>query len=108
MRAIFQQFDTDNSGFITRQNIKIAMEKMGRDISDEEIDNIMKEHDAGGNDQLEYDEFARIFMQDVWDKNKTTQTEVERKPVSGEKYVLNDISQKKEHNLRFGTIQKIK
>lgn len=31
--AIFNQFDTDGSGFITRENIVAAMHKIGRDIN---------------------------------------------------------------------------
>lgn len=29
LKAIFSQFDTDNSGFITRDNIVTALDKMG-------------------------------------------------------------------------------
>jgi Ca2+-binding EF-hand superfamily protein len=31
--AIFNQFDTDSSGFITKENIVAAMHKIGRDIN---------------------------------------------------------------------------
>ena len=35
--ALFQQFDTDNSGTITEVNIKYAMSKLGRVMTDQEI-----------------------------------------------------------------------
>ena len=33
LKAVFQQFDTDNSGNITAENIKLAMQKLGKEIS---------------------------------------------------------------------------
>lgn len=33
LKAIFSQFDTDNSGFITRDNIVTALDKMGQNIN---------------------------------------------------------------------------
>lgn len=45
LRAIFNQFDTDGSGSITRQNIVTAMNKIGREITQEDLDEIMSEHD---------------------------------------------------------------
>ena len=45
LRAIFNQFDTDGSGVITKQNMVTAMNKIGRDITQEDIDEIMNEHD---------------------------------------------------------------
>ena len=38
IQSIFRQFDTDNSGFVSRENILVAMEKMGREISLEEVE----------------------------------------------------------------------
>ena len=34
LKSIFQQFDTDTSGNITRENVRIAMQKMGQDITE--------------------------------------------------------------------------
>ena len=61
MRAIFSQFDTNNNGYITEENIKNAMEKMGHNISEEEIKNIIKKHDTTNNNKLSYEEFIAIF-----------------------------------------------
>lgn len=33
LRAIFNSFDTDGSGYITKSNIVTAMNKIGRDIT---------------------------------------------------------------------------
>ena len=33
LKAIFNQFDTDSSGKLTVENIQLAMQKLGREIS---------------------------------------------------------------------------
>ena len=38
LKAIFQQFDTDNSGFITAENIQLAMQKLGKNMSLTEVE----------------------------------------------------------------------
>lgn len=43
--ALFQQFDTDGSGNITAENIVSAMQKLGHEITQEELENIMDQHD---------------------------------------------------------------
>ena len=43
--SLFAQFDQDGTGKITEEKIKIAMSKFGMDINDEEIKQIMTEHD---------------------------------------------------------------
>ena len=74
MKAIFQQFDTDNSGFITKENIRYAMQKLGQELPAEEIDEILEEHDVTGDGKLSFDEFMRIFVSDtiwgIWFANK--------------------------------------
>ena len=38
LAAIFNQFDIDNSGQITRENLKKAFSKYGREITDADLD----------------------------------------------------------------------
>ena len=38
LKAIFQQFDTDNSGVITAENIMLAMQKLGKDLKLQEVE----------------------------------------------------------------------
>ena len=61
LQAVFNQFDTDGSGVITSENIITAMNKIGHDITQEELDTIMKEHDIHGNGVISYEEFRQIF-----------------------------------------------
>jgi len=48
LQALFSQFDVDESGYITKQNIKDAFSKLGRELNDIEINQIIKEHDIVG------------------------------------------------------------
>lgn len=41
LQAIFNQFDIDNTGSISKENLKQAFSKYGRDIKESDIDNIL-------------------------------------------------------------------
>ena len=57
--------DGDNE--ITAENIKDAMAKIGRDISDDEIAEIMRRHDISGDKKLSFDEFKKMILEDnIW------------------------------------------
>ena len=62
MQAIFQQFDTDNSGKITQENIFFAMQKLGQEIARDEISEMIAQHDIKGDGVLSYEEFKCIFF----------------------------------------------
>ena len=64
MEAIFKQFDIDGNNMITKENIKEAMSKMGREISDEEIVEIFRKHDSSGDQAISIDEFKKMIMED--------------------------------------------
>lgn len=44
LRAIFMQFDADNSGKITPSDIVSAMHKMGEDVEESDIKEMMEKH----------------------------------------------------------------
>ncbi len=58
---MFNQFDTDGSGTITINDIKEAMNKFGQKITEEDISDIMKKHAVANPNQINYDEFKKIF-----------------------------------------------
>lgn len=58
LEAIFKSFDIDNTGEITAQNLKDAFSKFGKEVSDDEIDQIMKAHDLDGGKTISLEEFT--------------------------------------------------
>ena len=64
LEAIFRQFDIDGNNQNTKENIRDAMTKMGREISDEEINEIMRKHDSSGDQAISLDEFKKMIMDD--------------------------------------------
>ena len=62
LRAVFNQFDTDSSGKITAENIFLAMQKLGKEINRQEIEDMITQHDIVGDGVLNYDEFVAIFF----------------------------------------------
>lgn len=61
LMAMFKQFDADGSGYITVQDIAEAMHKFGLRISQEEIGDIMRKHAVENKDQINFEEFKKIF-----------------------------------------------
>ena len=62
LKAVFNQFDTDSSGKITEENIVLAMQKLGREISQSEVLEMITKHDVNGDGALNFAEFKAIFF----------------------------------------------
>jgi len=60
--ALFNQFDTDNTGTITKDNIITAMHKIGHDITQQELDEIIALHDIEKNNIISLDEFKALLL----------------------------------------------
>ena len=60
--ALFKHFDTDNSEFITPDNIREAFKQNGRELSVKQTKQILRDHDVIGDGQLNFDEFKAIFF----------------------------------------------
>ena len=59
---MFKQFDVDNNDEITAEEIKAAMVKLGKDVSIEELDEIMRKHDISGDKVISLEEFKRMML----------------------------------------------
>ncbi len=62
LRAAFQVFDTDQSGTITLDELKNAIELLGEDVTHQELEEWLKLADVDCDGQIDYDEFIRIIM----------------------------------------------
>lgn len=60
--ALYRQFDVDGNDKITRENIKDAMFKLGKEITDQDVDQIMNKHDANKDGFLSMEEFKTMLM----------------------------------------------
>ena len=70
--ALFQQFDTDGSGNITAENIVSAMQKLGHEITQEELENIMDQHDLAKDGVISKQEFKALLL-DITDLEDANQ-----------------------------------
>lgn len=61
MQEAFKVFDRDGNGMITAAEIRTAMYNLGEKLTDEEIDEMIKEADLDGDGQLSYEEFTSIL-----------------------------------------------
>lgn len=59
----------DGNGFITAQEFRYFMTTMGERLTEEEVDEIIKEVDVDGDQQIDYEEFVRMVAPIVSQSN---------------------------------------
>lgn len=53
-----QVFDKDGNGFISAAELRHIMTNLGEKLTDEEVDEMIREADVDGDGQINYDEFV--------------------------------------------------
>jgi len=66
LKEMFKSMDTDNSGTITFEELKIGLGRLGSKVSESEAKQLMDAVDVDGNGTIDYIEFITATMQ----KNK--------------------------------------
>ncbi len=61
IRAAFEHFDKDGSGFISADELNQVLKKMGRNYTDEEINRMIAKVDDDGNGQISIQEFTELL-----------------------------------------------
>uniref|UniRef100_A0A7R9UHT9 Calmodulin n=1 Tax=Pinguiococcus pyrenoidosus TaxID=172671 RepID=A0A7R9UHT9_9STRA len=62
MIAAFRTFDLNGDGHISAVELRHIMSKLGSDITDEEIEEMMLEAQISGNGQIDYAMFAQMMV----------------------------------------------
>lgn len=62
LREAFKVFDKDQNGYISASELRHVMINLGEKLTDEEVDQMIKEADLDGDGQVNYDEFVRMMM----------------------------------------------
>eukprot|EP00915_Cephaloidophora_sp_WS-2016_P002572 GHVH01003450.1.p1 GENE.GHVH01003450.1~~GHVH01003450.1.p1 ORF type:complete len:151 (+),score=41.48 GHVH01003450.1:52-504(+) len=62
LREAFKVFDRDGNGFISAAELRHVMTNLGEKLSDEEVDEMIREADIDGDGQINYVEFVRMMV----------------------------------------------
>ena len=61
IREAFLAIDKDKNGFISSDELRNVMASLGENLTDDELDEMIKEADIDGDDRVNYDEFLTIM-----------------------------------------------
>ncbi|CAL9757584.1 unnamed protein product, partial [Musa acuminata subsp. burmannicoides] len=62
LKEAFKVFDKDQNGFISAAELRNVMINLGEKLTDEEVDQMIREADLDGDGQVNYEEFVRMMM----------------------------------------------
>jgi calmodulin len=61
MMNVFRVFDKDGNGYITAAELKQAMESLDEVVTDEDIEDMIREADTNGDGNVNYEEFIKMM-----------------------------------------------
>jgi len=62
-KQMFQKFDKDNSGKISKMELKQAIRELNNKVTEEGVEEIVSYGDFDANGQLDYENFVKIVTQ---------------------------------------------
>lgn len=66
---LFRQFDVENKTYITRYDVQKALERRGRQLSEQKLEAIFKEIDKHKDGKITFEEFQQLMLVDTLDSN---------------------------------------
>ena len=67
--VVFKEFDVDRDGFLTKEDLTIALDKISVPHTSQDIDNLMAFLDTNKNGYVSYKEFSENIQPDILEKN---------------------------------------
>jgi Ca2+-binding EF-hand superfamily protein len=61
IREAFRVFDKDENGYISAAELRHVMTNLGEKLTDEEVDEMIREADIDGDGQVNYEEFVQMM-----------------------------------------------
>ena len=65
LNQIFRQFDADNSGSVNLLDVKLAMEKIGKSVDENEVKRSISKYGKNSDGELDRKEFESMFLADL-------------------------------------------
>lgn len=62
IKEAFKTFDRDGNGYISARELKSVMALQGEQLTDTEVDEMIREADVDGDGQINYQEFVRMML----------------------------------------------
>ena len=62
LKAAFLVFDKDGNGYITRDELKSAMQIMGETLTDRDLDELLRTTDHDKDGKINYEEFIKTLL----------------------------------------------
>jgi len=91
----FKVFDKDGNGFISAAELRHIMTNLGEKLTDEEVDEMIREADIDGDGQINYEEFVKMMMSKRVRNMEQTATEFNLKDI------VNEVIERKAYDMDF-------
>lgn len=65
MWNLFKYFDVNNTGFITKEDLKEATSREGRRLKNEELEAMISEIDQSKNGTINFEDFKKMMVDDI-------------------------------------------
>ncbi|KAL9458510.1 hypothetical protein AB3S75_007386 [Citrus x aurantiifolia] len=90
LKEAFRVFDKDQNGFISAAELRHVMTNLGEKLTDEEVDEMIREADVDGDGQINYEEFVKVMMakrrrKRIEERSSAMENGKEGKKVNGER-----------------------